>query len=342
MLINLIKKLNKKLNTKVFDPTTPKYKNNYNHLKKFIVQFIIGFLFCEFVPLLLFPFAIIFVTFIPEIDLIIKFIIVLTSFLISSYFFYLIFIKFQQIRINNYTLYSSKIKKDINLVVISDLHIGQKRYNTNLNRLRKIIKLVNSIDVEIIFFLGDFIDEALYEDILKELKNLKHKYKIGVYGNHDAHYLYHNNIYSIPLDVVNCIEKQDIKVLINEDLVIDDMYIYGIPDLWSNKLDFNKVNKNMLDQKFSILLSHNPDIVDDVISQKLNFDLILSGHNHGGQVSLPFFKFPVPSKYQWLRKGIYSINSHTKLLLTEGIGHSGTRVRIGTYSEICLIKIRVK
>jgi predicted MPP superfamily phosphohydrolase len=334
--------LRRKKNKKVFDPSTPKYNFKYGNLKKFFIKFVIGLLLCELIPLLLFPFSIGFFILFSEISLPIRIFAVLFAFLITSYFVYLIFIKYNKINITNYVLYSNKIKKDFKFVFLSDLHIGQKRYATNRLRLKKIISLINSLDSDIVLFAGDFIDEELCEDILIELKDIKQNYKIGVFGNHDAHYLYLHKIYSIPIDVVNIIEQQGIKILINSGIIIGDVYIYGVADLWSNKVDFSNIDKDLINSKYSILLSHNPDIVDDVLRNELNFDLILSGHNHSGQVDLLFLKFPVPSKYQWLRKGIYSISSNTKLLLTQGVGHSVTRIRIGTCSEICLVKIEVK
>ena len=113
-------------------------------------------------------------------------------------------------------------------------------------------------------------------------------------------------------------------------------FIFGIPDIYSLSFDFDNVFNKQAESTVKILLSHNPDVIDFVEDHD-NIDLILSGHNHSGQI---YFKFigpilPMPTKRRWLTRGIYQIGKRTKLLLSQGSGYSGSRLRIGTDNEIC-------
>jgi predicted MPP superfamily phosphohydrolase len=87
----------------------------------------------------------------------------------------------------------------------------------------------------------------------------------------------------------------------------------------------------------SIVLAHNPDTKDAIEHQ--SWDLMLSGHTHGGQVVVPFVEptwAPVVDKrfiaglYEWSGRQLY---------ITKGVGnHSG--VRFGCRPEVSILELR--
>jgi predicted MPP superfamily phosphohydrolase len=89
---------------------------------------------------------------------------------------------------------------------------------------------------------------------------------------------------------------------------------------------------------FRILLSHTPDQLPWAKSQ--DFDLMLAGHCHGGQIRLPFFgALIVPSLYGFrYAGGIYS-EAHTLLHVSRGLGGIHP-IRLNCPPELALLMLR--
>jgi predicted MPP superfamily phosphohydrolase len=88
-----------------------------------------------------------------------------------------------------------------------------------------------------------------------------------------------------------------------------------------------------------LLLAHSPDIVPNLAGQK--FDLILSGHTHGGQINLPFLNGA------WLKggptnqyiQGMFQVNG-SPLYVNRGIGMTTLPIRIQSRPEITHFTLR--
>jgi len=78
-----------------------------------------------------------------------------------------------------------------------------------------------------------------------------------------------------------------------------------VDDYWQDSSSLSRAYKGLDADRVKILLSHNPDINDEV-APYMKIDLILSGHTHGGQVVVPFIGQPiVPSRFgQKYRSGL--------------------------------------
>ena len=119
-----------------------------------------------------------------------------------------------------------------------------------------------------------------------------------------------------------------INYLENSEFVNEFFAVTGMPDISSIK--FHNIELPVHDDKVNILMTHNPDGV--VALDKRGFlgkyQLIVCGHNHGGQVRVPFFgAVYCPSFYH--RKFVRGIfrhrDHHFKMLVSSGIGeHRGT------------------
>ena len=72
--------------------------------------------------------------------------------------------------------------------------------------------------------------------------------------------------------------------------------IGGVGDLWRDSQDIQPTLAKASNNDFVILVSHNPDYVEELPNQTI--DLVLSGHTHGGQVTLFGLWAPsIPSDY---------------------------------------------
>ena len=94
--------------------------------------------------------------------------------------------------------------------------------------------------------------------------------------------------------------------------------------------------------QYTILLSHRPELIDTYTEE--NFDLVLSGHAHGGQIRIPFLGGLVAPNQGFLPKytsGIYEKND-TKMIVSRGIGNSIIPFRINNRPELVVINLQNK
>ena len=106
---------------------------------------------------------------------------------------------------------------------------------------------------------------------------------------------------------------------------------------------------NLNDERFKILLSHNPEHWNREVSKITNVDLTLSGHTHAMQMVFDIFGYEwSPSKWrypQW--KGLYERKNEagdtTRLYVNIGCGEVGIPARFGiAYPELTQITLKRK
>ena len=115
--------------------------------------------------------------------------------------------------------------------------------------------------------------------------------------------------------------------------------IGGVDDLWEGVQRIEPTVEDVSEDDLVLLVSHNPDYVEQMGTNKI--DLVLSGHTHGGQVTLfgrwaPF----VPSQYgQTYRSGLVD-RGFTRVLISNGIGTITPPVRLFCRPEIVLLRLQ--
>jgi predicted MPP superfamily phosphohydrolase len=100
----------------------------------------------------------------------------------------------------------------------------------------------------------------------------------GVLGNHDT------------LLMVPGLEAMGLHILLNESVAIERgdsrIHIAGVDDAHFYRADnLEKAIARLTETEFSILLSHTPEIYRQ--AAHADFNLMLCGHTHGGQICLP-------------------------------------------------------
>lgn len=225
--------------------------------------------------------------------------------------------------------------ESIKIIAISDLHLGY--INTN-NKLQESINKINAMNPDLVVILGDLFDNNFLavqnNDKTSEiLNNIKSTY--GTYlcwGNHDAG--------STFTQMKEFIMKTNIKVLEDEVIDIDSKVLlagrldsfpigYQGEKTRATSLQIDNLNKDIP----KIVLDHQPSNINEYIG---SYDLILSGHTHGGQV------YPL----NYITQKIFSIDygydifeADTHVVVTSGLGTWGPPIRVGTRNEIVEIKL---
>jgi len=217
------------------------------------------------------------------------------------------------------------------IVFVSDIHHG-KFFSEK--RVADIVKRVNRQNPDIIILGGDYIygNDKYIEPCFEELSKLKAP--LGVYavtGNHDEWENYE-------LTMKNII-KAGIRILDNdaEWIEIDDEKIHLSGIRWnSSNPDANAIVQNIHESNFSVLVSHDPGLAEEL--NVSNIDLMLSGHNHGGQMTLfGLWAFYLPSGYgQKYLTGIVE-KGDTKILVSNGIGNTFVPMRFFARPQINII-----
>ncbi len=237
----------------------------------------------------------------------------------------------------------------LKIAIVSDLHVGPYKGKDFIERA---VNRINATLPDIVLFPGDFIftHSAKLTD-LEPLGNLHAPMGVfAVLGNHDlGEYLSLFGRRYTGLSggdhVAAALRKYDVTVLrnISKTIPIADgmVAVAGIDDMWTGHFDLDAAMKETEKSSYSILLSHNPSIVDDPLSMQAN--LVVSGHTHGGQLRLPGIG-PLPELPTTLGngfdQGLFPMDADTTLAITRGIGESTARPRLLAWPEILLITLK--
>ena len=104
----------------------------------------------------------------------------------------------------------------------------------------------------------------------------------------------------------------------------------------------HKLEELGISNGFSILLSHRPEFFD--IYTECGFDLVLSGHAHGGQFRLPFVGgliAPGQGFFPEYDSGVY-IENGTTMVISRGLGNSRFPIRFNNPPEIVVVELLSK
>ena len=164
------------------------------------------------------------------------------------------------------------------LLHLSDLHLDMDpAYPAAL------IERLQQTDYDICVMTGDFRAKTYgdFDAAIAALAEVRPHLRGPVYailGNHDS------------IRMVPAIEALGITLLLNESVVLERdgarIHLAGIDDPHYYQVDnFDKATTHISPEELSILLSHSPETYRH--AAHADFDLMLSGHTHGGQICLP-------------------------------------------------------
>lgn len=261
--------------------------------------------------------------------------------------FYGSFVEPQRIVVNDYKVNLNKTEQteNIKIAFISDLHVGWYKDYVFIQRVVDKIKKQNP---DLVLLGGDYIlDKEKESEYLYPLEQLAEEYPVyAVLGNHEYNQAdYDDKHYEDRSQTIrDLFSKWNINLLVNENDLINiknhEIAILGIDDLYHYADDLDEARQDLNKDLPTILLAHNPDIIeDDTFSQ---IDLTLSGHTHAGQIRLPYIgSVPgLPTKLgRTFDSGLFNLQKNGQLLITSGLGESGTRARLFNSPEIVIIDL---
>jgi len=232
-----------------------------------------------------------------------------------------------RLMLRKYTVKDSKLPSGFDgyrILFVTDLHCeyfgeGQE----------EIAAFAEKFAPDAVFFGGDMMDQDLRDfEAVEQLLMALSDYEIyAVWGNHDRwlgradftrlQELYARYGVNVLWDDTVILEKNGDKIALSG---ADD------PPSWNNGseeyLRENGIAVTPVEGMYNVLLFHRANLFD-VISD-YGFDLVISGHMHGGQVRIPYICGLVSPTRQWFPKytsGVYQKDG-SKLIVGRGLGNS--------------------
>ncbi len=200
----------------------------------------------------------------------------------------------QGLSVQHYIIPTDRITSSVRLALLTDLH--STRYGENQ---RELIEAIQKQEPDLILLVGDIADDEVPHDAAWELLSaIAEKYPCYyVAGNHefwaDDTEGIKEQIRSFGVEVLEGTSKT-IEIRGQEVQIsgVDDPARFSggarledssVPAEWLDQ--FQTVCAQVDEDAYSILLSHRPELVD--YYEGSGFDLVVSGHAHGGQVRIP-------------------------------------------------------
>lgn len=228
-----------------------------------------------------------------------------------------------RLKIVEYDIQSSCLQGQVRMALVTDLHSCFYGENQHV-----LIDEIKSYNPHAVLLGGDIFDDVMDNTNSKILvSRLAEEYRTYyVSGNHEW---WSEEMY----DFFDYLEACGVTVLrgnsdalkINEDIItisgIDDPEVNRYDDTytgWEEQL--KRVGQGLESESFNVLLTHRPELAEQYFMY--DFDVVLSGHAHGGQFRIPFvmngFYAPNQGFFPELAGGEYDFDKG-KLIVSRGL-----------------------
>ncbi len=240
---------------------------------------------------------------------------------------------------------------------LSDIHVGSFDPVEDRVQVQRAISLANDQKSDLLVFTGDLVNNMAreMEPWMDDFKKLRAPHgQFSILGNHDyGDYINWDSdaskeanmqhLYSIHGKLGFCLLRNENAVIEKDGQKISLIGVenWGMGGFKKNG-DLNKALKNVPQDAFKILLSHDPSHFDEIVCKhNTHIHLTLSGHTHGGQfgVEIPGIKWsPIQMRYpHWA--GLYNVNGKN-IYVNRGFGFLALPARIGIWPEVTVITLK--
>jgi predicted MPP superfamily phosphohydrolase len=224
------------------------------------------------------------------------------------------------------------------IIFASDFHAGP---TTDPRQLERAIASIIAEKPDLLLLGGDFVSfRAAYAEALAEALGAipAPLGRLGVLGNHDRN-----------VDVASLVERLErrgIQVLVNENVRLaspfDDVHVCAFDDWTRGRPDAARAFAGADGAR--IVLAHSPSTLATIGDER--FDLMFSGHTHGGQIALPGGRALYVPRGPYNRayaSGRFAVGAdgHGTLLVSRGVGCSTVPLRLFAPPDIMVCDVRV-
>lgn len=254
----------------------------------------------------------------------------------------------KKLKVRKTTLKFDKLPQafdNFKIAQVSDIHCDR----VGLSDL-SFIKKIKDFNPDIIVITGDVLDSYnndmdIAYNILSQLAIIAPCYFVS--GNHELRLPKEYD------DLRNIMKKLNITYMNNSNLLItknsesinlvgvEDYNFFKNEDNLNHRANFIETLKELYSpDHFNILLSHRPEKFP--IYADLKYELIFSGHAHGGQWRIPFVGgifSPSQGFFPKYTNGNYVLEDST-IIVSQGLGNSSFPIRINNRIELVLATLK--
>lgn len=264
--------------------------------------------------------------------------------------------------VTKYDVISERVKKPLKIALVADLHERRAVDILNLlraqqpdmilvagdtleryceNRYQSTVKRrfnpIRWLIVNMIFYINSFFMILRPKRSKPDTKNaysfLRQAADIApVYlslGNHEEELMPEDREF-FRNNGIHCLDNEETEAVVNSNF----MLIGGLSDEYDEEWLKSFAEKD----EFRLLLCHNPNYYETLNIKDTDIDLIVSGHNHGGQIRI--FSMGVAGaggklfpKYD---KGIYD----KRLIVSAGCSNTAAIPRVNNPRELVIINLK--
>jgi len=232
---------------------------------------------------------------------------------------------------------------DLKVIHISDLH--SSNYGTAQS---KLIRMIVEEAPDMIWITGDLMDEnKSIQGAIELLEGIQNKFPIYyVSGNHEYWHddpdLLFEKIKSYGVTILDnesiTLSIRDSKIIITGVIDPDATLAYNGKEALERSL--SRVKDIESQEGYRVLLSHRPEHIK--VYESYGFDLVASGHAHGGQIRIPFLLNGLYAPNQGLLPkyagGHYAYTKDTDLIVSRGLSYNPRLPRVFNPPEVVVIE----
>jgi len=218
----------------------------------------------------------------------------------------------------------------LRLVHVTDLHVHPR---LPVEYYRRVFQVAEEARADLALLTGDFLTKLEALPILRQvLRPIASKGTFAVLGNHDY--------WTDPEAVGRVVREAGITLLTNRServtLGSREVMLTGYDYPWGTSA---RSIPAAADGRLHLVLSHTPDNVYRLARSAADF--VFSGHNHAGQIRIPFLgPVVMPSVYgRRFDHGHFRVDG-THLFVAGGVGAGDPPIRIYCRPDIFVVDIR--
>lgn len=215
------------------------------------------------------------------------------------------------------------------IAVVSDIHLGPI---LGRSHTRRVVETINRTNPDLIAVVGDLVDGSVADlgPAAEPLRGLRSRLgSFFVTGNHEY--------FSGAEQWVDHVRELGVRPLENERVELPWFDLAGVNDVAGEDEgqgpDFDRALGDRDRARASVLLAHQPVVIDDAVERGV--DLQLSGHTHGGQLW--------PGRYVAAlgNPTVAGLERYgdTQLYVTRGAGAWGPPVRVGAPPDVTVVEL---